>query len=206
MKGMARKLIGRKGSTLKPVDTTMTTIRSTANDTSLPLDYISRSRGLWASVTTVPAASPIRNLVSDKDFTASTKPASTQHHAMTSRLVPQHLYDVLPSEHRDQTTNVLSNKERSYYLCMFRAACHPLIRLLSARDFDELVDASLATMLDLNPSTRASADIVIALFMQHVHATGLAGRVLGVYQSTLGQQAPPGYTTWSGFSLHKYME
>lgn len=118
---------------------------------------------------------------------------------MTCHPFPQHPHDVLPSGHRDHITSILSNEERGYYLRVFRDACHPFMPILNARDFDELVDGSLATVLDTTPSTEAIADIVIALSMQHVHADGLAGRVLGVYQSTLGQQAPLGGTAWPGF-------
>jgi hypothetical protein len=59
---------------------------------------------------------------------------------MTDFIFPQYLHDVLPSKYREHITSVLSNKERSFYLHMFRDACHPLMPILSVRDFDELED------------------------------------------------------------------
>jgi hypothetical protein len=118
---------------------------------------------------------------------------------MTDYIFPQHLHDVLPSEYREHITSMLSNKERSFYLRMFRDACHPLMPILSVRDFDELGDWSSATMIDTSSSINAMADIGIALSMQHVHATGLASRVLGVHQTNLSQQGSLGGITWPGF-------
>lgn len=178
---------------------TTPTMRPIVDKTSLSIDYLSRDQGVPTSVATVTNVSTTRSSVLDKDFTANTKAASTQYHAMTSHLFPQHPHDVLPLGHRDYIMNVLTNEERGYHLRLFRDACHPFMPILGARDFDGLVDRSLATVLDTSSSIRAIADIAVALSMQHVHATGLAGRVLGVYQSTLGQQAPSGGITWPGF-------
>ena len=175
------------------------TVIPTTDDLSLPTDYTCRNQGVWASAATVTNIPITRSSILDKDFTTNTKAASTQYYAMTSHLLPQHPHDVFPLGHHDHITNVLSKEVRGYYLRVFRDDCHPFMPILNARDFEKLADGSLATVLDTNSSIRAIADMVIALSMQHVHATGLAGRVLGVYQSTLGQQAPSGGTTWPGF-------
>lgn len=175
------------------------TTKPAADDASLSIDYTCRNQAAWTSAATVTDVFTTRGSVPDKDFTTNTKATSSQFHAMTSHLFPQHPHDVLPSGHCDQIMHMLSNEERGYYLRVFRDACHPFMPILNARDFDELVDGSSITGLDTSPSTEAIADIVIALSMQHVHATGLTGRVLGIHRSTQGQQAPSEGTTWPGF-------
>ena len=52
---------------------------------------------------------------------------------------------------------------------------------------------------DFQRSDPILANKALAMRDQHIHATGLAGRVLGAYQSALGQQARPGDITWRGF-------
>lgn len=156
------------------------TVIPTTDDLSLPTDYTCRNQGVWASAATVTNIPITRSSILDKDFTTNTKAASTQYYAMTSHLLPQHPHDVFPLGHHDHITNVLSKEVRGYYLRVFRDDCHPFMPILNARDFEKLADGSLATVLDTNSSIRAIADMVIALSMQHVHATGLAGRVLGL--------------------------
>jgi hypothetical protein len=82
---------------------------------------------------------------------------------------------------------------------------------MSATEFAELDALPPPAMFDEYSPRSALADSMIALAIQHSHATGLAGRIVGLQQQPLSRQyyhtAPSPEATWPGFEyFHRCRE
>jgi Fungal specific transcription factor domain/Fungal Zn(2)-Cys(6) binuclear cluster domain len=106
-------------------------------------------------------------------------------------LFPQLPHPAVPSAERSPASNALVKRQRSYYLRLFWDTYHPLLQIMSETEFAELDAMPPPTMSDEYSTRSALADSIIALGIQHSHATGLAGRILGL------QSSPE--ATWPGF-------
>ncbi|KAL4783098.1 hypothetical protein BJX76DRAFT_330935 [Aspergillus varians] len=116
-------------------------------------------------------------------FFASGQPAFAHTSALTGCLFPQLPYPAIPSGVSLFASNALLKSQRSYYLRFFWDACHPLLQIMSETEFAELDALSSPTMFDEYSARSALADSMVALGIQHSHATGLAGRLLGLPSS-----------------------
>ncbi|KAF2675307.1 hypothetical protein BT63DRAFT_365991 [Microthyrium microscopicum] len=137
-----------------------------------------------------------------QSFFASGLPAFS--HSSTSTLsgslFAQLPHPAIPSEGRFLASNPLSQSQRSYYLRIFWDACHPFLQIISESEFVELDTLPPPAMFDGYMNGSPLADSMIALGMQHSHATGMATRILGLQPSTqqYSALASPVEATWPG--------
>jgi hypothetical protein len=132
-------------------------------------------------------------------FFASGQPASSRAStsAFAGSLFPQLPHPALPLAEGPLGPSSLLKSQRSYYLRLFWDVCHPLLQIMSETEFAELDALSPPTMFDEYSTRNALVDSMIALAIQHSHATGLSGRILGLQQQT----------TWPGFEyFHRSRE
>jgi len=124
-------------------------------------------------------------------FFDSGQPADSQASvsAHTSCLFPQLPHPPIPSAERSLVQSSLLKSQRSYYLRLFWDVCHPLLQITSETQFFGLDNLPLATMFDDYSINNALIDAIIALGMQHAHATGLSRRIVGLQQEA----------SWPGF-------
>jgi hypothetical protein len=131
-------------------------------------------------------------------------------HTLAGCLFPQLPHPAVPSGERPLASNALLKSQRSYYLRLFWDVCHPLLQIMSETEFAELDALPPPTMFDEYSARSALVDSMIALGIQHSHATGLAGRILGLQQPPSQQyyHAPPSpEATWPGFEyFHRCRE
>ncbi|KZF20159.1 hypothetical protein L228DRAFT_270253 [Xylona heveae TC161] len=143
-------------------------------------------------------------------FFGGGQPAFSQNSALAGCLFPQLPHPALPSGERPLASNALLKSQRSYYLRLFWYACHPLLQIMSETEFVELEALPPPTVFDEYSARSALIDSMIALGMQHSHATGLAGRILGLQQPSSRQYyhaGPPPEATWPGFEyFHRSRE
>lgn len=135
-------------------------------------------------------------------FFNSGQSAFTFNSAASSCLFPQLPHPVVPSEKPALTSDTLLKTQRSYYIRLFWESCHPLLQFMSEERMDEAEALTAPTVSDQYSTKGALVDSMIALGMQHSHATGLSGRILGLQQSASRQQyhqRNPSKTTWPGF-------
>jgi hypothetical protein len=143
-----------------------------------------------------------------KGFFASGQPAFS-YTAAAGCVFPQLPHPAVPLGERPLASNALLKSQRSHYLRLFWDICSPLLHIMSETEFAELDAMPPPTMFD-TPSVRtALVDSMIALGMQNSHATGLAGRILGLQQPSrqlpFVEPAPP--TIWPGFEyFHRSRE
>ncbi|KAI9682582.1 MAG: hypothetical protein M1822_006880 [Bathelium mastoideum] len=139
-----------------------------------------------------------------QSFFASGQPAFSHSSALAGCLFPQLPHPAIPLGERFLASNALLKSQRSYYLRLFWDACHPLLQIMSESEFAELNAPPPPPMFDEQSARSPLVDSMIALGMQHSHATGLAGRVLGLQQP---QAIGSPESTWPGFEyFHRCRE
>ncbi|KAK9364603.1 fungal-specific transcription factor domain-containing protein [Lipomyces kononenkoae] len=130
--------------------------------------------------------------------------------ALAGCLFPQLPHPAVPSGERPLASNALLKSHRSYYLRLFWDVCHPLLQIMSETEFAELDALPQPTMCDEYSARSALVDSMIALGIQHSHASGLAGRILGLQQPPSRQYYHAGQSpeaTWPGFEyFHRCRE
>ena len=143
-------------------------------------------------------------------FFASGQSAFSNTSAPAGCLFPQLPHPAFPLGKRLLAPNALLKSQRSYYLRLFWDVYHPLLQIMSKREFAELDALPPPTDSDEYSVESALVDSMIALGIQHSHATGLAGRILGLQQPPSRQvyhAAPSPETTWPGFEyFHRSRE
>ncbi|KAF2228886.1 hypothetical protein EV356DRAFT_476324, partial [Viridothelium virens] len=139
-----------------------------------------------------------------QSFFASGQPAFSHTSALAGCLFPQLPHPAMPLGERSLASNALLKSQRSYYLRLFWNVCHPLLQIMSETEFAELDAIPPPGMFDEHSARNPLVDSMIALGMQHSHATGLAGRILGL-QPPNAAASPE--ATWPGFEyFHRCRE
>lgn len=193
-------------------DNRASTSSSTANTSpispTLPPSRINTDRETRTPQDSV--AKEFFNLAHVQGFFASGQAAFLHGSALGGCLFPQLPHPTVPSGGHPIGSAVLLKGQRSYYLRLFWEVCHPLLPIMSRTEFAELESLLPPTMYDEYSASSTLVDSMIALGIQHSHATGLAGRVLGLQQSPSRQyyhEALPPETTCPGFEyFHRSRE
>ncbi|KAJ5288182.1 hypothetical protein N7478_003868 [Penicillium angulare] len=129
---------------------------------------------------------------------------SSHNPAARSCLFPQLPHPAVPAEH-PLASNELLKSQRSYYIRLFWDLCHPILQIMTEADISELEALPQPTIFDEYSAKNALVDSMIALGIQHSHATGLSQRILGFRQQS--QTSSSSKTTWPGFEyFHRSRE
>ena len=131
-----------------------------------------------------------------QSFFASGQPAFSHTSALAGCLFPQLPHPAMPLGERSVASNALLKNQRSYYLRVFWDVCHPFLQIMSEPEFAELDALPPPPIFDEHSARSALVDSMIALGMQHSHATGQVGRILGLQQP---HAAASPEATWPGF-------
>ncbi|KAJ5580037.1 uncharacterized protein N7459_006022 [Penicillium hispanicum] len=144
-----------------------------------------------------------------QSFFASGQLASSHPSSHAGCLFPQLPHPAIPSGERPLASNTPKTR-RGYYLRLFWNVYHPLLQIMNETEFAELDALPPPTTSDEYSTRTALVDSVIALGIQHSHATGLAGRILGLQQLPSRQDhhaAPSPEASWPGFEyFHRCRE
>ncbi|KAJ5096650.1 hypothetical protein N7456_007371 [Penicillium angulare] len=131
---------------------------------------------------------------------------SDSSHNLAARccLFPQLPHPAVPAEH-PLASNGLLKSQRSYYIRLFWDLCHPILQILTEAEISELEALPQRTIFDEYSTKSALVDTMIALGIQHSHATGLSQRILGFQQQS--QPSSSSKTPWPGFEyFHRARE
>lgn len=108
------------------------------------------------------------------------KSAGDLRSAGHSPAFPPPPHPTLPSEDAICAPDALSEGLRRYCLRVFWESCHPLVQIMKESDFAVLYSLPSSSMLEKYSTKEALVDSMLALAIQHIHCTGLAGRILGI--------------------------
>lgn len=111
----------------------------------------------------------------------------------------------LPSTGQRKLWVPLSDAQRSYYLRLYWNVCHPLVPILGEAEFAEIVTMRSFTTSEEYSTKDALVDSMIALGVQHCHAAGLSGRIVGPQQQSASESSShmtvPSVEEWAGWQF-----
>lgn len=113
---------------------------------------------------------------------SATQAAITPGFAPATCLSIQIPHPSLPFQCSSFSRRILSTSQRSFYLRLFKDIYHPLLQILSESELASLNTPTSDESPESDEVLAKSAllDSMIALGVQYSHATGLAGRILGL--------------------------
>jgi hypothetical protein len=128
---------------------------------------------------------------------------TTVEHATVGSLFPQLPSPAMPSGAR--VPEPLLRDERKRYLRIFWDACQPYLQIMSETEFTELEARVPSTTLQDYSVDHALLDVMVALSMQHGHATGLDERLVATQRPSFAIANEQ--IDWAGFEhFHRSRE